>query len=69
MPFPDWKLEVIFKDSVKGIYDMSQSIGEGMLYPLKDQAKFSQEDRVFQEVTVPKCLFCIDDSRPSWLTA
>ena len=41
-PFPDWKLEVIFKDGVKGIYDMSQSIGKGVFSPLKDPANFNQ---------------------------
>ena len=41
-PVPDWKVEVIFKDGVKGIYDMSQSIGKGVFSPLKDPAKFSQ---------------------------
>ena len=41
-PFSDWKLEVIFKDGVKGVYDMSESIGKGVFAPLKDPAKFSQ---------------------------
>ena len=41
-PLPNWKLEVIFKDGVKGIYDMSQSIGKGVFSPLKDPVKFSQ---------------------------
>jgi len=41
-PFPNWKLEVIFKDGVKGIYDMSESIGKGVFSPLIDPAKFSQ---------------------------
>ena len=41
-PFPDWKLEVLFKDGVKGIYDMSNSIGRGVFSPLKDPAKFNQ---------------------------
>jgi hypothetical protein len=41
-PFSDWKLEVIFKDGVNGVYDMSESIGKGVFAPLKDPAKFSQ---------------------------
>jgi hypothetical protein len=41
-PCSDWKLEVIFKDGVKGVYDMSESIGKGVFAPLKDPAKFSQ---------------------------
>jgi hypothetical protein len=41
-PFPDWKLEVIFKDGVMGFYDMSQSIGKGVFSPLKDPVRFSQ---------------------------
>jgi hypothetical protein len=39
---PGWKLEVIFKDGLKGIYDMSASIGKGVFSPLKDPAKFNQ---------------------------
>ena len=41
-PLSDWKLEVIFKDGVKGVYDMSESIGKGGFASLKDPAKFSQ---------------------------
>ena len=41
-PIPNGKLEVIFKDGEKGIYDMSQSIGKGVFSPLKDPAKFNQ---------------------------
>jgi len=41
-PFPDWKLEIFFRDGLKGIYDMSQSVGKGVFYPLKDPAKFNQ---------------------------
>ncbi len=40
--FPDCKLEVVFKDGVKGIYDMAQSIGKGVFSPLKDPAKFNR---------------------------
>ena len=39
---PDWKLEVVFNDGIKGLYDMSASIGKGIFSPLKDRAKFNQ---------------------------
>ena len=41
-PQPNWKLEILFKDGLTGIYDMSQSIGKGVFSPLKDPAKFNQ---------------------------
>lgn len=41
-PIPNWRLEVTFKDGLKGIYDMSNSIGRGVFSPLKDPAKFNQ---------------------------
>ena len=38
---PDWKLEVVFNDGIKGLYDMSASIGKGIFSPLKDPAMFN----------------------------
>jgi hypothetical protein len=41
-PLPNWKLEIVFKNGFKGIYDMSASIGKGVFSPLKDPATFNQ---------------------------